>query len=98
MFNEGRLNALVMLLPGFMLLHASATLSHKGATGIIKQRMDSMKEMETAAEAMADMVKNKAPFDPDLAYTSIVTLELHAQTLLDYFCYYARVDGTSVGG
>ena len=55
--------------------------AHKGATGIVKERMDSMSQMK----AMADMIKGKRPFDINVVRDSADTLAGHADTLLDYF-------------
>lgn len=60
-------------------------LAHKGATGIVKQRMDAMSEMGDAMGVMADMVKAKRPFDVQDIKTSISSLDQHSRMMLELF-------------
>ena len=84
-FNFSASNSCILLTSGFFLIYASVALSHTGATGIVKQRMDSMKEMKSAMKSMAGLVKGEMPFDSERAYASLLTVERHAHKLLDYF-------------
>lgn len=51
--------ALIVL--GLVALNSGA-LAHSGATGVVKERMDAMKEMKDATKALAAMAKGEAPF------------------------------------
>ena len=58
---------------------------HKGATGIVKQRMDSMSEMKDSIKVMADMVKGKIELNPESVRKVASVLTEHSRVLLDYF-------------
>lgn len=45
-----------------LLLGATAALAHSGATGVVKQRMDGMKEMSYAAKAIGAVKAGAIPF------------------------------------
>ncbi|SOH92894.1 Cytochrome C' [Monaibacterium marinum] len=44
----------------------TSTLAHAGATGIVLQRMESMKEMNEASKALALIRAGGLPFEPEL--------------------------------
>ncbi|MCW9045221.1 MAG: cytochrome c [Alphaproteobacteria bacterium] len=48
---------------GVTTLAVNTVWAHGGATGIVKERMESMKTMGTAMKGMAAMVKGEAPMD-----------------------------------
>lgn len=81
-----RINSLSFCLLATTLALLSSNLSaHKGATGIVKQRMDAMSEMGDAMGVMADMVKGKRPLDAEAVQQSTHTLAQHAKQMLDLF-------------
>ena len=43
----------------------SFPLAHKGATGVVKMRMDQMGEIGKATKAIGEMMKGSAPYDAD---------------------------------
>ncbi len=71
---------LAFLLIGTVALSASL-LAHSGATGVVKERMDSMSSMATAMKTIADMIKEKVPFDETEVRRSSNTLYVHAKTI-----------------
>lgn len=46
---------------------SGAALAHKGATGIVKERMHMMESMADAMKAIAPMMKGEAVYDPSVA-------------------------------
>ena len=73
------------LLTAILTIFSTNLYAHMGATGIVKERMDSMSEMGDALGVMADMVKKKRPYNPDLVRESILIIERHANKLLEHF-------------
>lgn len=47
---------------GAMLLIAASAFAHSGATGVVKERMDGMKEMSDAAKAIGAVKAGAIPF------------------------------------
>lgn len=80
-----KLQLRTILLSIILVIFSTALHAHMGATGIVKERMDSMSKMGDALGFMADMVKGKRPFDPDLVRESTHVIERHAKQLLGYF-------------
>ncbi|MEH6627239.1 MAG: cytochrome c [Motiliproteus sp.] len=50
--------------PWLLILFMAPALSHEGATGIVKKRMDSMESMKEETKLLTDMAKGKRPLDP----------------------------------
>ena len=77
------------LITGGVLMAASQLLAHDGhmgATGIIKERMDTMKSFGKAVGTMADMLKGKLPYDAAFVRDGAQTINTHAgERLLSYF-------------
>ena len=48
-------------------LIAGAAVAHEGATGIVAERMEAMKNMGRGLKAIADMLAGVEPFDPEAA-------------------------------
>ena len=80
-----KLNIRTFLLAAILTIFSTTLYAHMGATGIVKERMDSMSEMGDALGAMADMIKRKRPFDPVLVRESTLVIERHANKLLEHF-------------
>lgn len=58
---------------------------HDGATGIVKERMDFMKELGDATKALAAMYKGEIGYEPDVARRHAEVIEDHAPSLIGYF-------------
>ena len=56
------MRTVVVFVVSAMTLIAAGALAHSGATGIVKQRMDGMKEMSHAAKAMGAVKAGAIPF------------------------------------
>lgn len=50
-------------------LIAGVALAHEGATGIVAERMEAMKNMARGFKAIADMLAGVEPFNPEAAAT-----------------------------
>ena len=74
--------ATAALLSAFVITSAPA---HEGATGIVKERMESMKAMGKAMGAVADMFKGKRAFDPAVAGATADLIGKHAAMIVDKF-------------
>ncbi|MEE9446569.1 MAG: cytochrome c [Arenicellales bacterium] len=72
----------VSMMPVVSYAHSDA---HGKATGIVKERMDSMSDMGKAMKAMAKIVKGKADFNLDVVRVSAQTLADHASTITEKF-------------
>ncbi|GAB5506120.1 MAG: cytochrome c [Rhizobiaceae bacterium] len=68
-----------------LMLTAAGALSHSGATGIVKERMDVMNEISRDMKAIAGMVRGKSPFDADEATAAARAIADHAQALPKMF-------------
>lgn len=64
---------------------AVVALSHGGATGIVKQRMDGMTAMGKALTAVGDMFKGKAEFNPEQISRSADIVREHAVKMEELF-------------
>ncbi len=62
-----------------------SSIAHKGATGIIKQRMDVMSEMGDAMKLIGDMVKGKTAYDLDTIRQAVSQLSEHAPGIIEQF-------------
>ena len=69
-----------------MILTFTATSNgHNDATGIVKERMDAMKNMGDANKVIGDMVKRKRPFDADEIKTLAAGIQQHAVNIPGLF-------------
>ena len=65
---------------------ATVALSHSGATGIVKERMDGMKTMTDGLKQLVPMIKKEVPYDPQAVREVAALLQTHAgQNMLDLF-------------
>ena len=55
-----------------------AASAHKGATGVVKTRMEAMKEMGKDMKALSFMVKGRRPYDSTAARRAAARLARHA--------------------
>lgn len=59
--------------------------AHKGATGIVKQRMDTMSDMGDAMKAMADIIKGKRDFNTGVIRDAAGVLAKHSSEIVEFF-------------
>lgn len=65
---------------------ATVALSHSGATGIVKERMDGMKAMTEGLKSLVPMIKKERPYDPQAVRDVATLLQSHAgQNMLELF-------------
>ena len=57
---------------------SAAALAHSGATGIVKQRMEAMKDMAAAMKSLGEMTRGKAAFDATEAAAAAGRVAAHA--------------------
>ncbi len=62
-----------------ILAGAGVAVSHGGATGVVKERMDAMKDMGGRMKAMAAMVRGRTPFDAASAKEAADAIAAHAR-------------------
>jgi cytochrome c556 len=60
-----------------LILTAGAAAAHEGATGIVAQRMDLMKQMGQHMKELGHMLAGKTPFDPEAAERLAQTMHEH---------------------
>ncbi len=65
--------AVVIVLVG----SAGLAFAHKGATGIVKERMDAMKDMSAQMKLMKKMIGGKEPFDSSKFSRAAATVAKH---------------------
>jgi cytochrome c556 len=59
--------------------------SHSGVTGIVKERMDAMKDMGDKSKAVANMFKGKAPYDQAAIIDAADSFVLHGKRITEVF-------------
>ena len=59
------------------LLLASAAVAHRGATGIVKKRMDAMTSIGSAMKGLTAMLRGKQAYDPDRVKASAKIIAGH---------------------
>ena len=64
---------------------SSVVLAHDGATGIVMQRMEAMKEVSQSMKAVAAMVKGEKPFDGAAVEAAAGVIAGHAKHMPDMF-------------
>jgi len=70
---------------GIMLTFAATLNGHSDAAGIVKERMDAMKNMGDANKVVGDMVKRKRPFDADEIQRLAASIQQHATNIPELF-------------
>lgn len=66
----------IILLPAY---------AHKGATGIVLERMQSMSAMKDAIAIIGNMMRGRLAFDPQEAQKQAKTLQAHATSMVSQF-------------
>ncbi len=62
----------------FALLGAGAVYAHSGATGIVKERMDAMKDIGKTMKSLGAMAKGEAAFNADTLKAAASSIKGHA--------------------
>ena len=79
----------LMLSIGFCIVFAGFVMqtanSHSNATGMVKERMDFMKDLGKASKSIGKMIKNEIRFDREQLIAHARLINEHSKTLLDYF-------------
>jgi cytochrome c556 len=68
-----------------LILTAGAAAAHEGATGIVAQRMEAMKQMGQHMKALGAMLAGKTPFDHDAARRLTQTMHEHCEHVMHMF-------------
>jgi cytochrome c556 len=76
---------LVRLTALFCLVVVPLALAHEGATGVVKERMDLMKQQKKHMKAIGEMAKGKTPFDAAKAEAAARELEATAKKIHELF-------------
>lgn len=66
-------------------LAAALAHAHKGATGIVKQRMDAMSALSDATKGAGRMIKGETVYDAESIAEYAHTIHRHSRTVVDYF-------------
>lgn len=74
-----------MFLLVFVTVSSGYSLAHKGATGIVKQRMEAMSDIGKQMKAMAAMLKGELAFDANAIQDSANVIAGHARNIPDMF-------------
>lgn len=64
---------------------AGVVYSHSGATGIVKKRMEAMKDMGNKTKIVADMFKGRAEFEKDAVLEAADSYLLHGADIVELF-------------
>ena len=84
MMNTIKVAAVTIMLLA-VLGNTANVIAHGGATGVVKQRMDSMSEMAGAMKAMASVVKGKQVFDRKVFIKGGKLIAGHSNMVVDLF-------------
>jgi cytochrome c556 len=68
-----------------VLLLGSLASGHSGATGIVKERMETMKEIGAEMKKIAAMVRGTTDFEAETVERSALQLKAHARAIPDLF-------------
>jgi cytochrome c556 len=63
----------------------SVAIAHKGATGVVKVRMDAMKDISTQMKLMKKMIRGKQPYDAVRFKNAAETIEKHGLNIPKQF-------------
>ena len=77
--------SIVSLAVCMSLLLGGLVYGHSGVTGIIKERMDAMKDMGDKSKVVADMFKGKAAFDQAAVVDAAESFILHGKGMKEVF-------------
>lgn len=72
-------------LAAMVMLGVGQAISHSGATGVVKQRMDKMSEIGKNMKTIGEMVKGTVPFNGDEAANAAKQIAAHASAIPGQF-------------
>lgn len=75
------ISALLAIGMGFLVPAAA----HQGATGVVKQRMEMMKDVARSMEVIGRMIKGESEFDRELARMASLSIIKHSKGMPDLF-------------
>ncbi len=78
-------HAKTLVLTVFGLCFSSLVLAHTGATGIVKERMEAMKDMGKKSKVVAGMLKGKTAFEKSALMEAADSFVLHGSQMKDQF-------------
>ncbi|MCB1471886.1 MAG: cytochrome c [Rhodobiaceae bacterium] len=64
---------------------STAALAHQGATGVVKQRMEAMKDTASQMKTIAGMVKGESALDAEVVASSATIISRHAEEIPGLF-------------
>lgn len=64
---------------------AGVAFAHSGASGIVKERMESMKSISAAMKTVGNMIRGRSEFDPEGAQEAAIEIEQHAAEIPQLF-------------
>ena len=67
------------------LFHTSVIFAHTGASGIIKERMESMKVLSAESKAVSKILKGKTPYSEEVVKTAADNFVFHAEAMRTHF-------------
>ncbi|MFW1678340.1 c-type cytochrome [Pontibacter sp. JAM-7] len=67
-----------LLLSMVLLTLSTLVVAHSGASGVVKQRMDAMKDMKDSMKTISDMFKGKALYEADKVQAAAAVIRDHA--------------------
>ncbi len=68
-----------------LVMGATGLMAHRGATGIVKERMEVMKAIGKAMKSLAAIVKGEAKFSEETVGNASTTISSHARKAKDLF-------------
>ena len=72
-------------LSGVVAIYSHTTMAHSGATGIVKERMDAMKDMGKQSKLVARMFKGEEAFDKQALVAAADSFLLHGTQMKSLF-------------
>lgn len=75
-----------LIASGIILATGVAAFAHKGATGVVKERMDQMGMIAKSMKAIGGMMKGQTPYDADVVRSEAAMIASHGgETLTKLF-------------
>lgn len=62
-----------------LVVATGVAFAHSGASGIVKERMESMKSISAAMKTAGNMIRGRSEFDPEKAQGAAIEIEHAAQ-------------------
>ena len=78
-------NRNLLMATAIIAITGTTALAHTGATGIVKQRMESMKIISESLKQIGVIMKGEAVFDVTTVQSSATTIATHANSIPDLF-------------